>query len=141
MGGYAIPHSMTLETEDCCNCGIVFAMPEYLKKKLLTSGGTFYCPNGHPQHYTKTEVIKLREMLEKANRQNTDLAEQKIRAEQEALRVQKELKRMKGRVHNGVCPCCNRSFENLQKHMKTKHPDQVELIKPKQKKRGRPKNS
>ena len=24
---------------------------------------------------------------------------------------------------NGVCPCCNRSFENLRNHMHTQHPD------------------
>ena len=35
------------------------------------------------------------------------------------MKAEKQLKR----VHNGVCPCCNRSFQNLQKHMKTKHPE------------------
>lgn len=33
------------------------------------------------------------------------------------------LTRMKNRVGNGVCPCCNRHFKNLQGHMKTKHPE------------------
>ena len=27
------------------------------------------------------------------------------------------------RVGNGICPCCNRSFSNLQRHMHTQHPD------------------
>lgn len=30
---------------------------------------------------------------------------------------------MKNRVANGVCPCCNRHFENLERHMKGQHPD------------------
>jgi hypothetical protein len=25
------------------------------------------------------------------------------------------------RVGNGVCPCCNRTFEDLARHMKVKH--------------------
>lgn len=29
--------------------------------------------------------------------------------------------RLKNRVANGVCPCCNRTFANLQRHMSTKH--------------------
>jgi hypothetical protein len=27
------------------------------------------------------------------------------------------------RIGNGVCPCCNRSFTNLRRHMTTKHPE------------------
>lgn len=25
------------------------------------------------------------------------------------------------------CPCCNRTFQNLQRHMTSKHPDYVSL--------------
>lgn len=124
MGGYAIAHSLTLITEECCNCGIVFAMPDYLRSRLLTQGGTFYCPNGHGQHYTNPEVNVLREKLEKANRQNTSLAEQKYKAEAEARKANQELKRIQKRIHAGVCPCCKRTFQNLSRHMKTKHPEQ-----------------
>lgn len=31
--------------------------------------------------------------------------------------------RIKNRVKNGVCPCCNRTFENLARHMQAKHSD------------------
>ncbi|WP_165394478.1 helix-turn-helix domain-containing protein [Pseudoxanthomonas winnipegensis] len=30
---------------------------------------------------------------------------------------------MRQRVMNGVCPCCNRTFENLRRHMHDKHPE------------------
>lgn len=33
-----------------------------------------------------------------------------------------QVTRIKNRVGNGVCPCCNRSFGNLHRHMQTKHP-------------------
>jgi hypothetical protein len=29
---------------------------------------------------------------------------------------------MRKRIQSGVCPCCNRTFENLGRHMKSKHP-------------------
>lgn len=31
--------------------------------------------------------------------------------------------RTRNRIANGVCPCCDRSFTNLQRHMASKHPD------------------
>lgn len=31
--------------------------------------------------------------------------------------------RIKRRVSAGVCPCCNRTFQCLARHMATKHPD------------------
>ena len=31
--------------------------------------------------------------------------------------------RLKNRVQKGVCPCCNRYFAQLQRHMTTQHPN------------------
>jgi hypothetical protein len=31
--------------------------------------------------------------------------------------------RIKKRVAAGVCPCCNRSFKDLARHMAGQHPD------------------
>jgi hypothetical protein len=31
--------------------------------------------------------------------------------------------RIKNRIAAGVCPCCNRTFKNLARHMGNKHPD------------------
>lgn len=84
----------------------------------------FYCPNGHPQHYTgKSEEQKRIEELEaklkyekQAYTQMTDtMLDERNRAN--------KLKRQLNRVHKGVCPCCNRSFVNLKRHMETKHPE------------------
>lgn len=111
-----IRHELTLETMTCCNCGIVFALPTTLKARLRTTGGSFYCPLGHGQHFTETEVSRLRDLLEEANKQNTRLAD-------ECARHMRERKRIEKRVHAGVCPCCNRTFQNLARHMASKHPE------------------
>jgi hypothetical protein len=49
--------------EVCCNCGIEFHMARTLYKERKRDYGTFYCPNGHGQHY-----IKPGEQQKKENR-------------------------------------------------------------------------
>lgn len=107
----------TLETEQCCNCGIWFAMPSAVQRKFKSQGGSFYCPNGHGQHYTKTEVSKLREQLdaEKSRHQDT------LSRLNEAAAERDKLARKVQRVERGVCPHCNRTFQNLARHMECKH--------------------
>ena len=120
--GYAITQHLTLETEECCNCGVVFAMPDYMMQRLQERGGTFYCPNGHAQHYTKSEVTRLKEKLAEQTRFATQMAAQAYREKQAKNKARAEIKRMQRRAANGVCPCCNRTFKQLARHMKAKHP-------------------
>lgn len=37
-----------------------------------------------------------------------------------------QLTKTKKRVSNGVCPCCNRTFKQLARHMENKHPEYKE---------------
>lgn len=115
---------VTLVTETCCSCGTIFAISENLKSSRKKDKGLFYCPNGHSQHYTQSDADRLRIQLETAQRELREekcktLADQQSRAyvEIEKSKLERKLKR----VHRGVCPCCNRTFENLQRHMATKH--------------------
>ncbi len=50
---------------------------------------------------------------------------QKRKTEQLAhqVRAQKAAKtKLKNRIKHGVCPCCKRTFQNIAKHIATKHP-------------------
>ena len=123
-----INECITLQTETCCNCSIIFAMPHTLYWRLKTSGGEFYCPNGHGQHYTQTENMRLQKLLEASQRDlrqakcETLAEQQKTQTEQaERLKAERKLKR----VQRGVCPCCNRFFSDLSRHMETKHSEKV----------------
>lgn len=119
------------ETIACCNCGIPFGVPSMWKESRLEDKVSFFCPNGHRQSYTKSTAQKLRERLEA---KESELAKQKHRAEVEKVRTyearrqrdrtRKSHRKMRDRVNNGVCPCCNRTFQNLLKHMRTQHPEQ-----------------
>lgn len=110
---------LTYRTEICCDCGVHFAMAEHFYTERSTNGGMFYCPNGHPQHYTKTRVKILQGQLDQKERELRaskceTLAERQLREKSES-----KLKR----VNRGVCPCCQRHFVNLARHMATKHPE------------------
>lgn len=114
--------SISLVTETCISCGITFAIPYDYQKRLKEKHINFYCPNGHSQHYTaKSEAEQLRDELKRKEQELANTAIEKIRLQGKLHEADKKLKR----VHNGVCPCCNKSFSNLQQHMKTKHPELV----------------
>lgn len=50
--------------EDCCKCGITFAMTEDYATKRKNDHKSFYCPNGHAQYYTrKSDAEKLKDQL------------------------------------------------------------------------------
>lgn len=116
--------TITMVTEICCNCGMAFGMPSDLREQLMNDPAkSFYCPNGHGQHYSKSKERRLREEAEQKLKQRenelANAAMEKIQLEAEIRKRDRKLKR----VHQGTCPCCNRSFANLKRHMATKHAD------------------
>lgn len=113
----------TFITETCCNCGIAFGMPQGFRSEKLRNGGSFYCPNGHGQHYTETTVRKLERQLA-SEQSRHDQTKANLRDTKGSLVAEKGHRtRLKKRIKNGICPCCNRSFTNLKRHMNTKHPE------------------
>lgn len=115
-------------TEQCCNCGMAFAVTADFQKRRRDDHKQFYCPAGHQQFYNgKTEAQKLREELERKG-QMLDAANQRAaRIERQRNDVAKAHMRMRDRIKNGVCPCCNRTFQNLLQHMRTEHNGQLPL--------------
>lgn len=113
-----------LETEECCSCGMLFAMPVDVVRRRKNDHKTFYCPSGHLQHYTgKSEAQKLKAELRQANSRADQHRQEAYEQRQRATSISKSYQRVRERVKNGVCPCCTRTFENLARHMKTKHPE------------------
>lgn len=113
-----------LVVEECCNCHVLFAIPEDMQRRLRETHHSFYCPNGHSQSYTdKTEAQKLQAQLQ-AERERTQFWRDEEGRTKKALTATKgQLTKTKNRVANGVCPCCHRSFVQLERHMSTKHPE------------------
>ena len=105
-----------------CTCGIAYAIPRALHDQAHDRGKSLYCPLGHAWHYTESVEQKLKREREKSAR---------LRAEADQLQaslvaqkgVATKLRKKVERAEHGVCPHCNRSFVNLQRHVKTKHPE------------------
>jgi hypothetical protein len=116
-----------LIVQDCCNCGMTFAVPADYDKRRRNDHKSFYCPAGHPQSYTgKTEEQKQRERAERLERQLANRDEDLRSARASLTATKGVLTKTKKRVANGVCPCCNRSFANLGRHMAGQHPEFAE---------------
>lgn len=129
---YELGHTYTLTPQTCCNCGVLFAMEYWRTKRLQENHQTFYCPNGHGQSYTgPTEADRLKGQLEaarslavrEADRRRE--AEARTEAERRSSAAYKgHVTRIRNRIANGVCPAgCNRHFDNVERHIASKHPD------------------
>lgn len=107
-----------------------FCFTEDFYNRMKETGNFFYCPAGHRQHYTESEITKLKKQIEQKERELTSarewsnsLRKQRDTAERKASAQKGVVTRIKNRIHNGVCPCCKRHFANLERHMKNQHPD------------------
>ncbi len=122
----------TYTTVGCVRCGVRFAIPQGFYKDLLRSRNIFWCPNGHEQHFSgKSEADKVREKLKRTEeaheRTKCSLRAAHGREESEKrshAATKGQLTKTRNRIKKGVCPFCNRSFENLRRHMETKHGDE-----------------
>lgn len=119
----------------CCGeCGIHFAVDQNKYKRCKDIGEGWFCPNGHNRVFSKPHNKELEDRIKKLETSNQHLrtARENLHSE---LTIQKHKTaaekaaktRLKNRVKHGVCPCCNRTFRQLAEHMKTKHPDYVNL--------------
>lgn len=107
---------------DCSQCGVPIYGPEQKQIGALAHKGknNFHCINGHSQIYIgETDAEKLAAVRVELNA----ALERESRANRLKEAARADLRRTKNRVANGVCPCCNRTFQNLAAHMKTKHTD------------------
>lgn len=124
-----------LYTLTCYSCGVLFGLENGYDDRRRNDHKSFYCPNGHSQAYLGPSKVEqerdaARE-LAKREAQRRETAERNARyAENNAEHARRSAAAYKGwatrvrnRIANGVCPCCNRSFNNVRRHMTTQHPD------------------
>lgn len=128
--GLVFTQTITFETIVCCECHVPFAVSAKHRKELLDTHETFYCPAGHAQSYIgKSAAEKLREQLAAEKELRRKEEERLYNLYLDELNENKKLSRKLKRVHNGTCPCCKRSFQDLKRHMETKHPDILKQAK------------
>lgn len=121
----------SLVTEECCNCHMLFAVPADFERRRRRDHEIFFCPAGHRQHYSaKSEEEKLRAQLAEKEEEIRRVAMERDQEQTRAANLVKKVKKVEReakatlvRIHAGVCPCCNRTFKALARHMATQHSD------------------
>jgi DNA repair exonuclease SbcCD ATPase subunit len=110
-----------------CWCGIRLGVPRELydlANRQKNKG--IYCPVGHAFVFNNTLEEQLEEQKRetKRARQREDAVRDLLTHEEHSHRATRgHMTRIKKRVAAGVCPCCNRSFKDLARHMAGQHPD------------------
>lgn len=129
--------STELTTITCPSCGGTYAISHAFQNEARQQGGFKHCwtcpycktSRGYGKSSHEEEKEQLEAKIAALAREKQWAEERKAYYEKEAAHFRKSRDGMRGvlakerkRVGNGVCPCCNRSFGNLQRHMATKHP-------------------
>lgn len=122
--------TMTIfEDQDCCSCGVRFGVPAGYTANRRKDKALFYCPNGCSMSYKESEADRLRKenqrLIQDAAYKDDRIKSERERADRErniAIAYKGQCTKLKKRAKQGVCPCCNRMFMDMQAHMTTKHP-------------------
>lgn len=129
---YRYNSMVELAVINCGVCGGTYAINERRRSWCQENAKGWFCPycKNNWGYFGKTEAQRLRDQLaeERQRRQhaqqNARLADERAEHERRrALGYKGQMARTKKRIGNGVCPCCNRTFKDLQQHMTTKHPE------------------
>jgi hypothetical protein len=123
MADTVIRNTQTLVALTCWVCGVHFAVPAVYERTREEDGKTFYCPNGDKISYGPSLLEQERDRVKRAEARVVHERDQRQAAERSAAAYKGQVTRLKTRAAAGVCPCCNRSFPQLRRHMETKHPD------------------
>lgn len=121
----------TITIVECANCHLPFGVTAAFDKARRDDHGTFYCPSKHQNYYPqKSDEEKLRDQLarEKRLRDSTEAQLTHTRDQLQATEYQRRAQKgantkLRKRIAAGVCPCCNRTFQDLARHMNGQHPD------------------
>lgn len=113
-------------------CFMEFQVPKGFTTARRNDQKSFYCPGcGNRMSYgvDNSDAAKLRRELGRA-KQNTAYLEDEVKRQRERCEAEEhrrsalkgQVTKLKKRTAAGVCPCCNRTFLSLARHMAQKHP-------------------
>lgn len=120
--------SVVLTVINCGDCGGTYSINEKFRATCYHKGTGWTCPYcksgwGYYKNNKDAEIARLKRAKERADMAAREAHQQTVDANNRA-RAQKAAKtRLKNRIAAGVCPCCNRTFQNLARHIAGQHPD------------------
>jgi hypothetical protein len=105
-----------------CWCGLSHAIPSDLYEQAKRRKDVVvYCPLGHTWIFRDTDEERIKR-LDRRLEATRDLLRAEERSHSATRGHLTRAKKRERRVAAGVCPCCNRSFANLARHMAGQHP-------------------
>jgi len=112
-----------------CWCGMKHAVPEELREHQLVrfnNGRTpvsICCPLGHLHIPAgKSKVDQVQESLDRERNARARANARADQAEASASAYKGVATKARKRAAAALCPCCDRSFVQLRRHLETKHP-------------------
>lgn len=117
--GLPIPITINLTDMSCGKCGGVYAINESVRQHHERNGTAWNCPYCRVGwgYSGKGRVQELEKALEAERLRKIAALDRANVAEAEKAKAERKLKR----VSRGTCPECNRTFQNLGRHMNCKH--------------------
>lgn len=80
----------------CCECGIIFAVPQSYHELRFRDGKPFHCPNGHGNRYPQSDKPEtLKDKLDAANEEIARLKIDKTRLLHQLEQLEAELSKGK----------------------------------------------
>lgn len=115
-------YGTTLSAVECGTCGIPFGLPTSFRDSRQTDGRKFYCPNGcHINYGTHTEIDRLKKQLDYAHTQAARVREDLAAERKSHASTKGKVTKLRNRAQHGVCAVCSRTFQNVARHMASKH--------------------
>lgn len=116
---------LTVTSAECCQCGHLVFMSTDFATRRHRDHRSWYCLScGQAQGWTgESDIQKLQKELAAERERKMAALDEANRMRAEADEAKRASERLRKRAHAGVCPCCKRSFENVRRHIKTKHPN------------------
>jgi hypothetical protein len=136
----AYGHEFTVH--HCGECGLVFAIDDEFDEARRADHRGWACPNSTAgfdrhgfQYYGESKLERARREKREAE-ERAEVAQRQVKATRDLLSHEErrsaaargQVTKIKKRVAAGVCPCCNRTFQDLAKHMAGQHPDYVKAV-------------
>jgi hypothetical protein len=108
----------------CGTCGVIHTVPKLVYDNHRAEGGFHSCPNGHQRGWSKegSEHERIRRERDRLAQQLAEKDDEIARQRRMREEAEGQVTKLKKRASVGVCPCCNRTFQQLARHMAQKHP-------------------
>ena len=123
-----VTFNVVLEQVTCRTCGMIYALSEgFIDGARSDPSVRWRCPSmtcsSSTWGFSDSKEDKLRRQLDSARRDAEQARAHRDRVGRKLAAQKGVTTKLKKRIAHGLCPCCRRTFENLQDHMAHLHPE------------------